>query len=151
MATTTPFHSQTILLVSDSAPVAQAMEQFIFNGLAMRVVARLHTFDNIEDAVRRFVPDVMIAYFTELGGERIQHIRCAAASAPHLKILVIASTMAISLVQEVFSAGAQGYLLDMPSREELLSALETMREQHIALDVRLRATVEGKRLFHSLS
>jgi DNA-binding NarL/FixJ family response regulator len=54
--------------------------------------------------------------------------------------------MAISLVQEVFSAGAQGYLLDMPSREELLSALETMREQHIALDVRLRATVEGKRL-----
>lgn len=146
MTTTIPFHSQTILLVSDSAPVAQAMEQFIFNGLAMRVVARLHTFDNIEDAVRRFVPDVMIAYFTELGTERIEHIRRAAESAPHLKILVIASTMAISLVQEVFSAGAQGYLLDMPSREELLSALETMREQHIALDVRLRATVEGKRL-----
>jgi DNA-binding NarL/FixJ family response regulator len=96
--------------------------------------------------VRRFVPDVMIAYFTELGAERIEHIRRTAKSAPHLKILVIASTMAISLVQEVFSVGAQGYLLDMLSREELLSALETMREQRIALDVGLRATVEGQRL-----
>lgn len=140
------FYSQTILLVSDSGAVAQAMEQFVFSGLQMRVVARLQTFDNLGDAVRRFIPDVVIAYFNALDTERIRQIRQIALAAPQVSILVIAPTTIASLILEVFSAGAQGYLLDMPSREELLSALETMREQHIALDVRLRATVEGKKL-----
>lgn len=146
MNTSPSFHNQTILLVSDSVLVAQAMEQFVFNGLGMQVVARMHTFDNIQDAVRRFVPDVMIGYFSQLDTQQIECVRLAAIASPHLHILVIASTLSISLVQEVFSAGARGYLLDMPSREELLDALGRMMEHRIALDARLRATPEGKRL-----
>ncbi|TAE33248.1 MAG: DNA-binding response regulator [Candidatus Kapaibacterium sp.] len=135
------FYSQTILLVSDSGAVAQAMEQFIFSGLQLRVAARLHTFDNLEDAVRRFVPDVAIAYFNALDTERIRQIRRIALAAPHVGILVIAPTTTASLVQEVFSAGARGYLLDMPSREELISALDRMRERGTAVDERLRGDV----------
>jgi DNA-binding NarL/FixJ family response regulator len=132
------FYSQTILLVSDSGAVAQAMEQFVFSGLQLRVAARLHTFDNLSDAVRRFIPDVVIAYFNALDTERIRQIRHIALAAPHVSILVIAPTTAASLIQEVFSAGARGYLLDMPSREELISALDRMRERGMVLDERLR-------------
>jgi DNA-binding NarL/FixJ family response regulator len=140
----TSFHSQTILLVSDSTSVAQAMEHFIFSGLPMRVVARVHTFDNLDDAIRRFVPDVVIAYFNELDSERTQQIRRIALTTPHVHILVIAPTTASSLVQEIFASGARGYLLDMPSREDLLTALDRIREQGMVLDERLTETEEWR-------
>lgn len=110
----------------------------MFSGLQLRVAARLHTFDNLDDAVRRFIPDVVIAYFNALDSERIRQIRHIALAAPQVSILVIAPTTAVSLIQEVFSAGARGYLLDMPSREELISALDRMRQQEKVLDERLR-------------
>jgi DNA-binding NarL/FixJ family response regulator len=138
------FHNRTVLLVSDSAAVAQAMEHFIFSGLPMRVVARVHTFDNLDDAIRRFVPDVVIAYFNELDSERTQQIRDISLAAPDIHILVIAPTTSSRHVRDVFAAGARGYLLDMPSREDLLTALDRIREQRMVLDERLTETEEWR-------
>jgi DNA-binding NarL/FixJ family response regulator len=141
----TDFYSQRVMLVSDSIEVGQALEQFVFSGLAMSVVARMQTFDNIVDAAHRFSPDVMVAYFTDIDAQRVERIRLVVQALPSLNVLVIANTVAMSIVREVFSAGAKGYLLDMPSREELLDALTRIADQRQVLDAELRKTAEGRR------
>ncbi len=138
------FYHQRVMLISDSMEVGQALEQFVFNGLAMHVVARMQTFDNIVDAAHRFSPDVLIAYFGEVDAQRVERIRLVVQALPTLNVLVITNTIAMSVVREVFSAGAKGYLLDMPSREELLDALTQMADQRQVLDEKLRKTAEGK-------
>lgn len=77
--------------------------------------------------------------------QRVVRIRLVVQALPSLNVLVIANTVAMSVVREVFSAGAKGYLLDMPSREELLDALTRIADQRQVLDAELRKTAEGRR------
>jgi DNA-binding NarL/FixJ family response regulator len=149
--------NEQLLLISDRNDIAQAMEQFVFKTLGVNVVGKIHPLDDVADYLRRLNPSLVIAYLHNIGNAECAMLATLQATIMEAnrnaspKILVIAGDATPESAQRAFQAGANGYLIAMPTREEILEALQSMMNNRPALDGKLLATQYGKALVRLFS
>ncbi len=120
-----------ILIISDDSAVAKALVQFVFEGLGVEVIGMPHFSDNLYDWLTRFTPDIALVYVQTLTLEQVEFMEqlLLKLRAGHFDnpVLVLTQTQVPVLHTSLLRAGCQAVLAPMPTREELLSAIDNVR------------------------
>lgn len=123
----TPFFYD-ILLVDDHALVRQGIRRIIEEQADLKVVGELGDGLELIDDLKTRQPQMVILDISmpHLGG--IEATRIIKASYPEIKVLILTLHNRREYVDQARLVGAEGYLLKDEVDEELLSAIETLRQ-----------------------
>ena len=115
-----------ILLVDDHALFRQALRLLLATESDIEVVGELGDGAQIEAAVARWAPDVIVMDIGMPGVNGIEATRSLLARDPRQRVLVLSAYGASAFVSEVMRAGALGYVLKSSSADALVEAIRAV-------------------------
>ena len=118
----------SIVIVDDHAVVRRGVRALLESRQGWRVVGEGSTGRDAVDLVRRLRPHVVVMDLSlpELNG--LEATRQILEQAPQTEVLVLTMHHSEQLAQEVLQAGARGYVLKSDADENLIAAVESLRE-----------------------
>lgn len=117
-----------ILLADDHTIVLQGLSRFLQEQEGMEVVGQAKDGPTVVDRARELSPDVIIMDISMPGLSGIEATRQIHAENPEIRIIGLSMYAAKRYVQEMWKAGARGYLLKDCDFEELIGAIHTVAE-----------------------
>lgn len=117
-----------ILLADDHTIVLQGLSKFLQEQEGMEVVGQAKDGYTTVDLARELSPDVIIMDISMPGLNGIEATRLIHGENPEIKIIGLSMHSARRYVQEMFKAGARGYLLKDCDFEELIGAIHTVAD-----------------------
>jgi two-component system response regulator NreC len=126
-----------ILLVDDHPLIRQKIRQLIEERAELAVMGELQDGLELLDCLQKRLPQLVILDISmpHLGG--IQATRLIKSSHPEIKVLILTLHNRREYVDQARLAGAEGYLLKDNVDQELLSAIEILRQGGTYLSPRL--------------
>jgi two-component system response regulator NreC len=117
-----------ILLADDHTIVLQGLSKFLQEQEGMEVVGQAKDGYTTVELARELSPDVIIMDISmpELNG--IDATRLIHSENPDIRIIGLSMHSAKRYIQEMYKAGARGYLLKDCDFEELITAIRTVAE-----------------------
>jgi len=122
-----------VLVVDDSAPFAEALEEMLATAPGVQVVGAVGHAQDVLPAVRRTQPDVVLMDLGLPGGGGVDATRRLAEAVPHVAVLVLTMQDDASMVRSALDAGAAGYLVKGAGRDEILRALDAVARGDVIL------------------
>ncbi len=117
-----------ILLADDHTIVLQGLSKFLQEQEGMEVVGQAKDGYTTVDLARELSPDVIIMDISMPGLNGIEATRLIHGENPDIKIIGLSMHSARRYVQEMFKAGARGYLLKDCDFEELIGAIHAVAD-----------------------
>lgn len=124
----------SILVVADTPDIAHTLEKYVFTGQQIRIEACPTFTDTIPDTIRQFSPDVVLVFTARLDKQLLDLIQLIRHENHSLRMIVVCNIVAKQAMREVLRAGANGYLLSMPTSEILSRAIVNVMHEGIAID-----------------
>ena len=120
-----PLH---IVIVDDHAVVRRGVRALLESRPGWQVVAEATTGREAVDEVRRVRPDLVVMDLSlpELNG--LEATRRIVKEFPDTEVLVLTMHHSEQLARDVLQAGARGYLLKSDADQNLIAAVESLRE-----------------------
>jgi DNA-binding NarL/FixJ family response regulator len=117
-----------IVVVDDHAVVRRGVRALLESRAGWEVVAEASTGREALDAVRRHRPEIVVMDLSlpELNG--LEATRQIVRESPQTEVLVLTMHHSEELAREVLKAGARGYVLKSDADENLIAALEALRQ-----------------------
>ncbi len=112
-----------ILLVDAHAFVRKAVRRLLEVDAALAVCAEAETPEQVERALRRHHPDLVILDLALQCGDGLTLIRVLRARYPALPILVLSLHKETMFAEAALRAGAQGYLMKNDAGDHLVEAV----------------------------
>src|SRR5262249_41644944 len=118
----------SIVVVDDHAVVRRGVRALLESHPGWEVVAEATTGREAVEAVKRHRPDIVVMDLSrpELNGR--EATRQIVRDSPHTEVLVLTMHHSEELAREVLKAGARGYLLKSDADENLITAVEALRQ-----------------------
>jgi DNA-binding NarL/FixJ family response regulator len=126
-----------VTLADDHALLRAGLAVLINAQDDMEVVAQAASVDEVVHAVSQSKPDILVLDLTMPGGSSIQVIEQLRQQSPQTKILVLTMHDEPAYVRATLGAGCAGYLVKTASDAEMLSALRTIAQGRMAINVPL--------------
>jgi DNA-binding NarL/FixJ family response regulator len=115
-----------ILLADDHTIVLQGLSRFLREQEGLEVVGQAKDGPTTVELARTLAPDVIIMDISMPGLSGIEATRLIHAEKPEIKIIGLSMHAAKRYVQEMYKAGARGYLLKDCDFDELIEAIHTV-------------------------
>ena len=115
-----------ILLADDHTIVLQGLSRFLREQEGMEVVGQAKDGPATVELARSLVPDIVIMDISMPGLSGIEATRLIHGEKPEIKIIGLSMHAAKRYVQEMYKAGAKGYLLKDCDFDELVAAIRTV-------------------------
>src|SRR5581483_118384 len=100
------------------------------NADQVEIVGEAEDSPSVLHQARRLAPDVVLLDIRMPGSSGLQIARHLRDVVPCTKVLILSTYESDDYVVEAIEAGAQGYLLNDSSREDLLRAIRWVHEGH---------------------
>lgn len=120
--------SVRIVVVDDHAVVRRGVRALLESHAGWEVVAEAATGREALEAVKRHQPEIVVMDLSlpELNG--LEATRQIVSEAPQTEVLVLTMHHSEQLAREVLKAGARGYILKSDADENLIAAVEALRQ-----------------------
>jgi DNA-binding NarL/FixJ family response regulator len=117
-----------IVVVDDHAVVRRGVRALIESRAGWEVVAEAATGREALDAVKRLHPEIVVMDLTlpELNG--LEATRQIVRESPHTEVLVLTMHHSEELARQVLKAGARGYVLKSDADQNLIAAIDALRQ-----------------------
>jgi len=115
-----------ILLADDHTIVLQGLSRFLREQADMEVVGQAKDGVTTVQLARELTPDIIIMDISMPGLSGIEATRRIHGEKPEVKIIGLSMHAAKRYVQEMYRAGARGYLLKDCDFDELVTAIHTV-------------------------
>jgi len=115
-----------ILLADDHTIVLQGLSRFLREQEGIEVVGQAKDGLTIVELARDLTPDIIIMDISMPGLSGIEATRRIHSEKPGIKIIGLSMHAAKRYVQEMYRAGARGYLLKDCDFDELVTAIQTV-------------------------
>jgi DNA-binding NarL/FixJ family response regulator len=115
-----------ILLADDHTIVLQGLSRFLREQADMEVVGQAKDGPSTVELARELTPDVIIMDISMPGLSGIEATRLIHREKPDTKIIGLSMHAAKRYVQEMYRAGARGYLLKDCDFDELVAAIHAV-------------------------
>ena len=123
-----------ILLVDDHQVVRMGL-RFVLEDVAdVQLVGEANSVDEALTQCHLLQPDVVIMDIKMPGKSGIEGCREIVAQWPHIQVIMLTSFVDDNLIAEAIQAGAAGYVLKGVGTDELIRALNAVREGDALLD-----------------
>jgi len=115
-----------IVLADDHKVLRQGLSQAIKNEPDMEIAGQAENGQEVIKLTRELLPDIIVMdiQMPELNG--IEAARQITADYPQVKIIALSMHSSKRFIQEMFKAGAKGYLLKDCEYAELINAIRTV-------------------------
>jgi DNA-binding NarL/FixJ family response regulator len=117
-----------ILLADDHTIVLQGLSRFLREQEDMEVVGQTKDGPTTVELARELTPDIVIMDISMPGLSGIEATRLIHSEKPEIKIIGLSMHAAKRYVQEMYKAGARGYLLKDCDFDELVAAIHSVAE-----------------------
>jgi DNA-binding NarL/FixJ family response regulator len=117
-----------IVVVDDHAVVRRGVRALIESRAGWEVVAEAATGREALDAVKRLHPEIVVMdlILPELNG--LEATRQIVRESPHTEVLVLTMHHSEELARQVLKAGARGYVLKSDADQNLITAIDALRQ-----------------------
>ena len=115
-----------ILLADDHTIVLQGLSRFLAEQEDMEVVGQAKDGYTTVELARELSPDIVVMDISMPGLNGIDATRLICSENPDVKVIGLSMHSARRYVQEMYRAGARGYLLKDCDFEELLNAIRAV-------------------------
>ena len=117
-----------IVVVDDHAVVRRGVRALIESRAGWEVVAEAATGREALDAVKRLRPEIVVMdlILPELNG--LEATRQIVRESPHTEVLVLTMHHSEELARQVLKAGARGYVLKSDADQNLIAAIDALRQ-----------------------
>jgi DNA-binding NarL/FixJ family response regulator len=117
-----------IVVVDDHAVVRRGVRALIESRAGWEVVAEAATGREALDAVKRLHPEIVVMdlILPELNG--LEATRQIVRESPHTEVLVLTMHHSEELARQVLKAGARGYVLKSDADQNLIAAIDALRQ-----------------------
>ena len=123
-----------LLLVDDHEVVRLGLRTLLEAEPDMEVVAEAGTADEALDKVARYRPDVVVMDVRLPGKSGLEACRLIRQQHPTTQVVILTSYLSEEFVSHALRAGAAGYVLKEVGGTELVNAIRSAREGHVAFD-----------------
>lgn len=127
-----------LLLVDDHRLFLQSMELLFNTFVGIEVVGKESNGKDAVAFVSKMPIDMVVLDLQMPDQSGIETLLQLRSLQPTLKVMILTMIQDIEAVQEVFQAGANGYLLKTADREDLIKAITSIRKGEKYLDESLR-------------
>jgi DNA-binding NarL/FixJ family response regulator len=134
-------NSLSILLADDHKIVRSGLRSLIERNPSLKIVAEADQGRMAVQLCREFLPDVVITDISMPDLNGIEATRQILEISPKTKVIILSMHSSQHFVEEVFKAGASGYLLKDCSLEEVVSAIDIVAEGGTYLCPRIATVV----------
>ena len=117
-----------IVVVDDHAVVRRGVRALIESRAGWEVVAEAATGREALDAVKRLRPEIVVMdlILPELNG--LEATRQIVRESPHTEVLVLTMHHSEELARQLLKAGARGYVLKSDADQNLIAAIDALRQ-----------------------
>ena len=130
-----------VVLADDHTMVREALARILAEEADIRVVAQAADGAEVEAAVERTEPDVLVLDYSMPRHDPPQAIASLLEQHGELKILVLTVHENIHYALRVLESGAHGYLIKSAAAEELVEAIRQVRAGRIYLSASIEQEV----------
>jgi DNA-binding NarL/FixJ family response regulator len=117
-----------IVVVDDHAVVRRGVRALLESHSGWEVVAEATTGRDALEAVRRYRPEIVVMDLSLPGLNGLDATRQIVSESPHTEVLVLTMHHSEELAREVLKAGARGYVLKSDADDNLIAAVEALRQ-----------------------
>ncbi len=122
-----------VLLVDDHAILLDGLENLLQATESFEVVGKQGTVTDALNFLKKVEVDILITDYNLPDGDGLELIRAVKRILPEIKVLVLSMHDEVHLVKEILKEGVNGYLLKKDSHDELLNALDAIKDGKIYL------------------
>ena len=133
MLNTAKTTAMKVFLTDDHAILLSGLIKILSVEDGVEVVGSATTYKGTLEKLTRITPDLLITDYNLPDGDGLSLVRMVKRKYPTIKILVLSMHDEAHLVQEILKEGVNGYLLKKDSQNELISAIQAVKEDKIYL------------------
>jgi len=133
-----------VVIADDHAILRAGLKMLLSTQEDILVVGEAPDGTATVEAVERLQPDVVLLDISMPGLRSVEVTRRIAECSPHTKILVLTMHDDVGYLQQLFEAGARGYLVKNAADAELLRAIRAVHEGRRYVDPALAGEVASQ-------
>ena len=122
-----------VIIVDDHAILLDGLEKLLDETRQFEIVGKASTMHEAVELLRTASIEMLITDYNLPDGDGLELVRAAKKINPLIKILVLSMHDEVHLVKEILKEGVNGYLLKKDSQNELLNALENIKNGKVYL------------------
>ena len=131
----------SVVLADDHAMVRESLARVLDTCNEISVVGQAGTGKEVRATVRRSVPDCLVMDYTMPNQEPVELIQQLLQEFSNLKILILTVHENVHYAVRTLEAGAHGYLIKSAAVEELVEAINTMKEGNVYISKKISPEV----------
>lgn len=117
-----------ILIADDHALIRQMITRTLQESPTLQVVGQSANGLELLEHLEQMAPDIILLDITMPGLQGLEVLPRIKSKYPHIKVLILTMHKSPRHVARAFEAGADGYLLKENTLEDLVSAIERIRQ-----------------------
>jgi DNA-binding NarL/FixJ family response regulator len=134
-----------IILADDHALIRSGLRTLLVNELGMEVVGEAGNGEETIRLTRQLAPDIVIMDITMPGLDGIEATRQIVTEMPSVRVIALSMHANKLFVEDIFKAGASGYLLKACASLELEAAIQTVLKGEVYICPKIAGVVVGAR------
>ncbi len=134
-----------IILADDHALMRSGLRTLLVNELGMEVVGEAGNGEETIRLARQLAPDIVIMDITMPGLDGIEATRQIVTEMPSVRVIALSMHANKLFVEDIFKAGASGYLLKACASLELEAAIQTVLKGEVYICPKIAGVVVGAR------
>ncbi len=134
-----------IILADDHALMRSGLRTLLVNELGMEVVGEAGNGEETIRLTRQLAPDIVIMDITMPGLDGIEATRQIVTEMPSVRVIALSMHANKLFVEDIFKAGASGYLLKACASLELEAAIQTVLKGEVYICPKIAGVVVGAR------
>jgi len=134
-----------IILADDHALIRSGLRTLLVNELGMEVVGEAGNGEEAIRLTRQLAPDIVIMDITMPGLDGIEATRQIVTEMPSVRVIALSMHANKLFVEDIFKAGASGYLLKACASLELEAAIQTVLKGEVYICPKIAGVVVGAR------
>jgi len=134
-----------LILADDHALIRSGLRTLLVNELGMEVVGEAGNGEEAIRLTRQLAPDIVIMDITMPGLDGIEATRQIVTEMPSVRVIALSMHANKLFVEDIFKAGASGYLLKACASLELEAAIQTVLKGEVYICPKIAGVVVGAR------
>lgn len=128
----------TVAITDDHVMVVEGLKTMLKHVDDIQIVSSYHCVNDTIDGIRTHVPDVLLLDINLPDGNGIHLCKHLKDNYKDLKIIALSNYEDISFIKQIVKNGANGYLLKNTSKQELIDAINAVKNNQLFLPEKLQ-------------
>lgn len=132
-----------VLIVDKDSAAPELLRGLLSTSEVIQIVGKAMGSSEAVEATRTLAPDVVVMTVERPGLDELEASRSIRETAPKTAVLLIMDALDYALLPDAIRAGAQGFLLEDTSREELIATIKRLADGNMVIDPRFTERLVG--------